>query len=235
LTAVTYTFNKGGQLGSLQDWAGRSVGYTYWPDGLVKTASNPDSTSASYNYDNARRLMDIAHFGTSGQYIDRSFYTLNQAGNVTGVNHGLLPAQVSRPDGFVGSNGTWTGTYASINEVVPNDSTILASPTGPTSSNYYEVSLSDVSPPMDLTNIKIHYRISKSGNNSGQTTGLLVELRQSSTVVYAASYTSLPGASGSPRQPRAVAKPARLRSAGLRSTCRARPIQRRPHPTATTG
>jgi RHS repeat-associated protein len=197
LTAVSYTFNKGGQLASLQDWAGRSVGYTYWPDGLVKTATNPDATAASYAYDNTRRLVDIAHLGTAGQYLDRSFYTVNTAGNATSVNHGLLPAQVSRPDGFIGSNGIWTGTYASINEVIPNDSTILASPTGPTSANYYEVSLSDVSPPMDLTNINIHYRISKSGNNSGQTTGLLVELRQGSTVVYSASYTSLPGSSGS--------------------------------------
>jgi len=197
LTAVTYTFNKASQLGSLQDWAARSIGYTYWPDGLVKTVTNPDATIANYAYDNTRRLIDIAHTGPTGQSLDRSFYTVDKTGNVTAVNHGLLGPQVSRPDGFIGSNGSWTGTYASINEVTPNDSTILASPSGPTSANYYEVSLSDVLPPMDLTNIKIHYRIAKSGNNSGQTTGLVVDLRQGSTVVYGASYTSLPGASGS--------------------------------------
>jgi RHS repeat-associated protein len=197
LTAVTYTYNKGSQLGSLQDWAGRSVAYMYWPDGLVKSAANPDASSANYAYDNARRLVDIAHAGSTGQLIDRSFYTLNQVGSVTNVNHGLLAAQVARPDGLVGSNGTWTGTYASINEVVPNDSTFLASPSSPASPNYYEVSLSNIQPPMDKTAIKIHYRIAKSGNNSGQTISLLVELRQGSTVIYSGSYQSLPGATGS--------------------------------------
>ena len=196
-TAVTYSFNKASQLGSLQDWASRSVAYTYWPDGLVKSATLPDATATSYAYDNTRRLIDVAHSGTAGQYLDRSFYKLGPTGNVTNVNHGLLPAQVARPDGLVGSNGTWTGTYASINEVVPNDSTFLASPSGPVAPNYYEVSLSNVQPPMDLTAIKIHYRIAKSGNNSGQTIGLLVELRQGATVLYSASYASLPGASGS--------------------------------------
>ena len=194
---MTYTFNKASQLGLLQDWAGRSVGYTYWPDGLVKTATNPDATVATYAYDNARRLVDIAHTTSAAQLIDRSFYMLDQVGNVANVNHGLLAAQVARPDGYVGSNGTWTGTFASVNEVVPNDSTFLASPSSPASPNYYEVSLSNVQPPMDKTAIKIHYRIAKSGNNSGQTISMLVELRQGSTVVYSGSYQSLPGATGS--------------------------------------
>jgi RHS repeat-associated protein len=195
-TAVTYTFNKGGQLGSLQDWAARSVTYAYWPDGLAKTATNPDGTTAAYAYDNTRRLLDVAHTGSTGQYLDRSFYTLNAVGNVTNVNHGILPAQVARPDGLAGSNGTWTGTYASINEVTPNDSTFLASPTGPVAPNYYEVSLSDVQAPMDLTGMKIRYRIAKSGNDSGQVTSLTVELRQGSTVIFTNIFSSLPGASG---------------------------------------
>jgi RHS repeat-associated protein len=197
LTAVTYTFNKASQLGSLLDWAGRSVAYTYWPDGLVKTVANPDATSTSYSYDNTRRLVDIAHTGSTGQYLDRSFYTLNPVGDVTNVNHGLLPAQVSRPDGFVSSNGAWTGTYVSINEVTPNDSTFLASPTGPVAPNYYEVSLADVQAPMDLTGMKIRYRIAKSGNNSGQVTSLTVELRQGSTVIFTNTFPSLPGVTGS--------------------------------------
>lgn len=196
-TAVTYTFNKAGQLGSLQDWGSRTVAYTYWPDGLVKTTANPDGTSAAYAYDNTRRLIDVAHLGSAGQYLDRSYYTLDPRGDVTGVNHGVLPAQVARPDGLVGANGTWTGTYASINEVTPNDSNLLASPSGPVSTNFYEVSLSNVQAPMDLTGIKLRYRIAKSGNNGGQVTSLNVELRQGSTVIFINQFSSLPGVTGS--------------------------------------
>jgi len=66
---VTYTFKKASQLGSLQDWGARSVAYAYWPDGLVRSATNPDATTTSYAYDNARRLVDIAHASPSGQLI----------------------------------------------------------------------------------------------------------------------------------------------------------------------
>jgi RHS repeat-associated protein len=195
-TAVTYTFNKASQLSSLQDWAARSVSYAYWPDGLLKTVTNPDGSLGSYAYDNARRLIDVAHTNPGGALFDRSFYTFTPSGNVASVNHGVLPQQIARPDGFVSSNGSWTGTYASINEVTPNDATFLASPSGPASPNYYEVSLSNVLAPMDLTGMKLHYRVSKSGNDSGQQTNLLVELRQGSTVVASVSHTNLPGSSG---------------------------------------
>lgn len=196
-TAVTYTFDKAGQLTSLSDWAARAVSYTYWPDGLVKTALNPDGSTTAYGYDTSRRLIDLAHGGPSGQLIDRSFYTLDSVGNVIGVNHGLLGNQFARPDGLTGSNGTWSGTYTSIDETVPSDADLLASPSGPAAPQYYEVSLSNVQAPMDLTGIKVRYRISKSGNNAGQTTSLLVELRQGSTVIWSHSFQSLPGATGS--------------------------------------
>jgi len=195
-TAVTYTFNKGGQLGSLADWAARTVAYTYWPDGLVKTATNPDATVASFNYDNTRRLFDISHTRSNGQLFDRSFYTLDAVGNVTSLNNGLLPTQFERPDGFASSNGTWTGTFASIDEVVPSDSDFIASPSGPAAPNYYEVSLSDVQAPMDLTAIKLRYRMAKSGNDGGQTVAMTVQLRQGSTVIYSHSYQGLSGVTG---------------------------------------
>jgi RHS repeat-associated protein len=197
-TAVTYVFNTVDQLGSLTDWASRSVAYTYWPDSLVKTATNPNGSVATYGYDNARRLVDIAHTTPSAASIDRFLYTLDAVGNVTSVSDGgSLAAQFARPDGFGSSNGSWTGTYASIDEVTPNDADFLASPSGPTSSHFYEVTLSDVTEPYTRTGITVRYRYAKSGNNSGQTINLTVELRQGSTVIASMTHNNIPGVSGS--------------------------------------
>ena len=96
-TAVTYVFNKAGQLASLQDWASRSASYTYWPDGAQETATNPDTSVATYTYDNARRAIDTLHQGgatTIGHYA----YTLDSAGNVM--------VQVTT-NSSLGSFGTW--------------------------------------------------------------------------------------------------------------------------------
>jgi RHS repeat-associated protein len=196
-TAVTYTFNKASQLGSLADWAARSVSYTYWPDGMVKTATNPDGSVESHAYDNARRLVDIVHTSAASAVLDRFYYSLDPVGNVMTLANGSLQAQFARPDGLAGSNGTWTGTYASIDEATPNDSDFLASPSGPTSTNYYEVTLSDVSAPYTRTGIVVRYRYAKSGNNSGQTIALTVELRQGTTVIASQTHTNIPGVAGS--------------------------------------
>lgn len=104
-------------------------------------------------------------------------------GNVTNDANGSLVPQFARPDGLAASNGTWSGTFADINEAQANDTTFIASPTGPTSSNFYEVTLSDVAIPGSLTGLALRYRYAKSGNNAGQTTNLIVELRQGSTVI----------------------------------------------------
>lgn len=196
-TAVTYTYNKGGQLASLTDWASRSVTYSYWPNGLIKSALNADASLTTYAYDNAQRLTDVMHTNSAGSLFDRSFYAFDAVGNVTRVNHGLLPAQFARPDGLIGSNGTWTGTYASINEVTPNDASFLASPSGPATPNYYEVSLSDALAPMDVSGIKYRFRVAKSGNDSGQVTNISVEVRDGSTILNTFSVQGIKGASGS--------------------------------------
>lgn len=132
-----------------------------------------------------------------GTVITRSFYTLDANGNVLTEADGSLAAQFGRPDGLVSSNGTWTGTFASINEVSPNDATFLASPTSPTTTNFYEVSLSDAELPGDLTGLVLRYRYAKSGNNSGKTTNLVVEIRQGSTAIASQTNTNIPGVDGS--------------------------------------
>jgi RHS repeat-associated protein len=196
-TAVTYTFNKADRLASLADWASRSVGYTYAADGQMQTASYPDASVATYAYDNAGRLVDLSAIRSGGTVIDRYHYTYDALGNVLTRANGTLDAQFTRANGLTGSNGSWTGTYASINEVTPNDASFLASPAGPTTANYYEVSLAGVQPPATTTGLTFRYRYSKSGNNSGQITNLTVELRQGTTVIASQAQTNIPGASGS--------------------------------------
>ncbi|MEX1172803.1 MAG: DUF4951 domain-containing protein [Chloroflexota bacterium] len=196
-TSVSYLYDKAGRMTSLTDWASRSVTYTYWQDGLVKTAVQPDNSTASYAYDNARRIRDVLYTTAAGQFIDRAAYTLDAVGNVVRVRTGALPPQFARPDGFAGATGTWTGTFASINEVVADDSTFIASPSGGGLSSY-EVSLADPATPVDLIGTTLRYRYAKSGNNNGQTMNLLVELRQGAgTVVASQTHNNIPGASGS--------------------------------------
>jgi RHS repeat-associated protein len=199
-TAVTYTFDKAARLSSLADWASRSVSYTYWPDGLVKTATNPDASVATYNYDNVRRQVDIVHM-RAGTKIEGANYGFDVVGNVTSMANGSLANQFARPDGLVSSSGTWTGTFASINEPTPNDSTFLASPASPTTAHFYEVTLGDVTPPFVTSGTTFRYRYAKSGNNSGKTTNLVVELRQGSTVIAAQTHNNIPGVDGSGWQP----------------------------------
>jgi RHS repeat-associated protein len=196
-TAVTYTIDKADRLSSLLDWGSRQVSYAYWADGLLRTATKPDGSVATYAYDNARRMVDILHTAAGGGVVDRFHYTVDAAGNVATLANGSFDPQLARPDGFVSSNGSWTGTYASINEVTPNDANFLASPAGPTTSNYYEVSLSDVAPPGTLTGIAVRYRYAKAGNNAGQQTNLTVELRQGSTVIASQAHLNIPGITGS--------------------------------------
>lgn len=196
-TAVTYAFDKSGQLSSLTDWASRSLSYTYAPDGLVRTATNPDDSVATYTYDNARRLVDILHTNASAAILDRFTYTLDPVGNVASIANGPLAAQFARPDGLGGSNGSWTGTFADIDETPASDIDFLASPSGPTTSHYYELSLSDVEVPFARTGITVRYRYAKSGNDNGKTTNLTVELRQGSTVIASQTHTDIPGVDGS--------------------------------------
>ena len=199
-TAVSYTFDKASRMTSLQDWASRTVGYGYDPDGALKTATNPNGTTATYSYDNTRRVVDIVH-KLGSTVFDRRTYGLDAVGNVTAEANASLAPQFARPDGFGASNGTWTGTFAAINEAQPNDTTFIASPSGPTAANFYEVTLSDIAPPGGLTGLTVRYRYAKSGNNSGQTTNLVIELRQGSTVIASGTHNNIPGVTGSGWQP----------------------------------
>jgi archaellum component FlaF (FlaF/FlaG flagellin family) len=106
-------------------------------------------------------------------------------------------SQYARPDGYASSDGTWSGTFADIDEVTPSDADFLASPSGPSFANFYEVMLSDVLPPTDLSAIVLRYRYAKSGDDGGRITNLTVELRQGGAVIASQSHAAIPGVSGS--------------------------------------
>lgn len=164
---------------------------------LVSTATNANASLTTYAYDNTRRLFDIVHATSGGQQIDRVFYGLDAIGNVTSVANGSFAPQFARPDGLASSNGTWVGTYTTINEEVPNDLTWITSPLSPTTSHYYEVTLSNVSPLIAATGTMFRYRYAKSGNNSGKTINVTVKLRQGTTVIASQTHNNIPGAAGS--------------------------------------
>ena len=58
-----------------------TTGYTYWPTGLLETATLPDSSTITYTYDGAHRLTRITD--SAGNYIN---YTLDALGNRTADN-----------------------------------------------------------------------------------------------------------------------------------------------------
>ena len=105
--------------------------------------------------------------------------------------------QYARPDGYATSDGTWSGTFAAMDEVAPSDTDFLASPSGPSVASYYEVTLSDALPPSDPAGIVLRYRYAKSGDNGGRITNLTVELRQGGAIIASQSHAAIAGASGS--------------------------------------
>ena len=112
---MTYTFDAAGRLESLSDWASRSVAYTYFSDGALETATNPNGTVATYAYDNDRRTTGINHAAGSTTISDHA-YALDPLGNVTGLAEGAdtwayAYDRLSRLDGVTGPDGARTYAY----------------------------------------------------------------------------------------------------------------------------
>jgi hypothetical protein len=102
------------------------------------------------------------------------------------------PPQFGLPDGDLpapdGVDGAWVteanaaGTYAAIAETVAIDATYLASPAEPTAPNHFEVSLSDIVPPIPASGTFVKYRYGKP-IGSDAVINLRVELLQGTTVI----------------------------------------------------
>lgn len=75
---TTRTFDARQRLRTINT-AGAQTAYDYWPTGLLKSVTLPDSSSLNYGYDDAHRLTSITD--NLGNSIT---YTLDNAGNRTG-------------------------------------------------------------------------------------------------------------------------------------------------------
>lgn len=67
----------------MQDWAGRTTGYAYFPDGNVQSVTNVNGTTATYTEDNAQRLTQVWNKTAGGGTIGQHTYTLDGVGNRT--------------------------------------------------------------------------------------------------------------------------------------------------------
>ena len=75
---TTYSYTPRGWLSTVNQ-AGQLTSYDYWPTGLLKKVTSPDSSTLSYTYDDAHRLTDVTdHLGNTVHY------TLDNAGNRIG-------------------------------------------------------------------------------------------------------------------------------------------------------
>ncbi|MDT9001574.1 hypothetical protein RQP53_20020 [Paucibacter sp. APW11] len=93
-TATTRTFDARQRLISTST-GGATIGYAYWPTGLLKRTTLPDASSVSYEYDDAHRLTAVAD--SLGNRIE---YILDSAGNLTAEKvtdpKGQLARQLTR-------------------------------------------------------------------------------------------------------------------------------------------
>jgi hypothetical protein len=114
------------------------------------------------------------------------------------------PPQFALPDGDVpapdGFDGAWlteantAGTYTSIADLIGDvtaDATYLASPPEPADPNHFEVTLSDIVPPIPDSGIFVRYRYGKAAAADAEI-NLEVELLQGTTVIANQLQTNIP-------------------------------------------
>ena len=97
-TALTYTFTNRNQLKDIVSGGNNVATYAYDLNGSVATKTLINGTLATYTYDNASRLTNVAHT-KSGANLIANAYTLNSVGNRTARSE------------TVGSNSAKTDKY----------------------------------------------------------------------------------------------------------------------------
>ena len=110
------------------------------------------------------------------------------------------PPQFGQPDANLTAGGAWItetaapGTFTTISELVGDasaDLTYLASPAEPTAPQHFEVSLSDIVPPIPDSGIFVRYRYGKPAT-SDAVINLEVELVQGTSVIASQSHPDIP-------------------------------------------
>ncbi len=110
------------------------------------------------------------------------------------------PPQFALPDGNLTSDGAWlaettdAATFTAIAELAGNataDVTYIRSPAEPTGPNHFEVSLSDIVPPIPDSGLFVRYRYGKP-IGSDAVINLEVELLQGTTVIASLQQSDIP-------------------------------------------
>jgi hypothetical protein len=110
------------------------------------------------------------------------------------------PPQFGVPDANLTSDGAWIteaatpGTFSTIAEIVGDataDTTYLASPAEPTAPNHFEVSITDIVPPIPDSGVFVKYRYGKPVG-SDAVINLEVELLQGTTLIASQTHSDIP-------------------------------------------
>ncbi len=113
---VTYEYDRNERLLSVQDWSGRVTSYTYDSRGLLQTVTYPNQTQMTVGYDLAARLTSLTHSGSVPGVIAQFAFSLDPAGNQTGVTATLPLGSPQIPP------GTGTLGYNSSGQMVSDGS-----------------------------------------------------------------------------------------------------------------
>ena len=82
--SVAYTYDVNGYQATVTDWRNETITVANDPDGRVAGLSRSNGVDSVHSFDNAGRLVEIAHTGPAG-LIDSFGYTLDGNGNRTQV------------------------------------------------------------------------------------------------------------------------------------------------------
>lgn len=66
---ITYTYNAGGRLSAVTDFAGHTVQYTYDGGGRVATVTDPVGLVTTYGYDSSDRVASVTVNGHTTSYV----------------------------------------------------------------------------------------------------------------------------------------------------------------------
>ena len=101
---VEYLYDTAARLTGLKDWANRQTTYTYFPDGRPRGTTAINGTTATYAYDNARRVTALHHTGPPRSTGRRQRMRTTTPGGSRHSTIGRRRAGRSR-----GTASSWTG------------------------------------------------------------------------------------------------------------------------------
>ena len=167
------------------------------PKALFRTATDTTTVSDSVTRQATRTVTATDTTSTSDTVTRSGIFTRGLTDTLTTSDAVFSerrgPTQYARPEADVagdwyGEDARTTNLYTSVDDTPFSDTTYVESPAGPTSTDYAEFALGDVTDPEASFGHRVRYRYGGEG-----TATLVVELRQGTTVIASWSHVN-PGA-----------------------------------------